>query len=224
MTAPDLDVSKFEPGAQGDASGWHLIVKSLDQVERRAGLIEAKQRGRIGRIEERPVATGLWVRGRSKIAEFREPRGLARVGDGRFLLAEVGSVLLVDSEARILQRFSHPFFAFLHSVSFDPANNRFLVVSSGYDCLIEMDLGGRVTWEWFAWEHGFNPSLDGVYLCRDAAVAQKYGAEGKPVALVDPGKLGAHGLMTSQRSNHPNSACYHPWRADRVLATVAPRD
>ena len=226
-----VDVSRFAVGTELYTGPLHVMVKSLDQVERRVRLIEAKQRGRIGRIEERPIATGLWARfdispgsrldrDSGRISEFSEPRGLAEVAPGKFLLSDISSVMLVDSEAKVLRRYTHPFFAFLHSVSFDRASGRFLVVSSGYDCLIEMDLEGRVSWEWFAWEHGFNPSLDGTYLCRSETSANRYRAEGKQAVLVDPVKLGALGLMTSQRSNHPNSACYHPADRNRVLATL----
>jgi hypothetical protein len=226
-----IDVSRFAASTQGYAGPMHMVIKSLDQVERRARLVEAKQRGRIGRIEERPIATGLWVRvarigecriGRrtAQVTELREPRGLVQIAPDRFLLADVSSVLLMDAAARVERRFTHPFFAFLHSVSFDREHGRFLVVSSGYDCLIEMDLDGRVWWEWFAWEHGFNPSLDGVYLCRSEALEDRYKRAGKKAVLVDPAKLGEFGLMTSQRSNHPNSTCYHPADRNRVLATL----
>jgi len=226
-----VDVASFRGSDRLYSGALHLIVKSLDQLERRARLVEAKRRGRIGRIEERPVATGLWARtghlgeGRidratAEVAEFREPRGLAQIAPNRFLLSDVSSVLLLDAAGRVERRFTHPFFAFLHSVSFDRPRGCFLVVSSGYDCLIEMDLEGRVRWEWFAWEHGFNPSLDGAYLCRSEALAERYRREGKRAVLVDPSKLGELGLMTSQRSNHPNSACYHPADRSRILATL----
>jgi hypothetical protein len=194
-------------------------------------LIEAKQRGRLGRIEHRDVATGLWVqfslsegsrvtRASGRVVEYPEPRGLADIGDGRFLVSDINRVMLVDSEANVLRTFNHPYFAFLHSVSFDQAASRFVVVSSGYDALIEMDLQGNLCWEWFAWEHGFNPTLDGVYLSRREDLVRQWQAEGKTVAMIDPLKLGALGMMTSQRSNHPNSACYHPVDRNRVLVTL----
>lgn len=226
-----IDVSSFHEGGALFSKPLHLIVKSLDQVERRIRLIAAKQRGRLGRIEHRDVATGLWVRfslsegskvtrESGRVVEYREPRGLADMGDGRFLVSDINRVMLVDSEANILCAFTHPYFAFLHSVSFDRAASRFLVVSSGYDALIEMDLQGNVCWEWFAWEHGFNPTLDGVYLCRRDDLLRQWQAEGKTVVMIDPLKLGALGMMTSQRSNHPNSACYHPADRNRVLVTL----
>src|SRR5437870_4710206 len=194
-----VDVSTYQNGGPVFSKPLHLIVKSLDQVERRSRLIESKQRGRIGRIESREIETGLWVRlslshdgtinrNSSRVTEFREPRGLVDLGDGRFLISDVNRVMLVDSDARILREYTHPFFSFLHSISFDEDTQRFLVVSPGYDCLIEMDLQGNVCWEWFAWEHGFNPTLDGIYLCRTSEHLRELQAEGKMVLLVDPSK------------------------------------
>jgi hypothetical protein len=83
-----------------------------------------------------------------------------------------------------------------------------------------MDLQGKVLWEWFTWEHGFNPTLDGVYLCRQDSLFRQWQAEGKNAVLIDPAKLGALGMMTSQRSNHPNSACYYPEDRNRILVTL----
>ena len=226
-----IDVSAYQRGGVVFRKPLHLIVKSLDQVERRARLIESKQRGRIGRIEAREIATGLWARlslphdgvidrSSCRIGEFREPRGLVDLGDGKFLISDVDRVMRVDADARVLREYSHPFFSFLHSISFDRIAGRFLVVSSGYDCLIEMDLDGKVCWEWYAWEHGFNPTLDGIYLCRTKQHLADLQAYGKTAVLVEPSKLGAYGLMTSQRSNHPNSACYHSSDRNRVLVTL----
>lgn len=231
MTNRSIDVSTFAPEAEFGGR-LHLVVKSQDQIERRARMIASLKPGqRLGRMEHRDIATGLWVqcdlregkivcRENSKVFEFREPRGLAALGDGRFLLSDVDSVLLVDADAHVLKTYSHPFFAFLHSVSFDSDSQRFLVVSSGYDCLVEMDLEGNVCWEWFAWEHGFNPTLEGVYMFRSQEQANRMRAMGNQVLYVDPNKYKSYGLLTSQRSNHPNSGCYHQQKKDVVLVTL----
>ncbi len=231
MSEKIIDVSTFERGGIEFRSPLHLVVKSLDQVERRARLVASLRQGKIGRMEHREISTGLWVqctleegrvlgRENSRTFEFREPRGLAPVGDGKYLLSDVNRVLLVDADANILKEYRHPFFAFLHSVSYDSRTGKFLVISSGYDCLIEMDLQGNLCWEWCAWENGFNPTLEGVYLCRSADEAEKLRAEGREVVHVDPQKHQEYGLMTSQRSNHPNSGCYHPADGNLVLATL----
>ena len=226
-----IDISSFKNGDAEFLPPLHLIVKSQDQVERRQRLVAAKQRGRIGRIEHREVATGLWVRcalenGKvierttSRVVEYLEPRGLVEVGENLFLLSDVSRVMLLDRDANIIKEYTHPFFAFLHSISFNKETQRFFVVSSGYDCLIEMDLEGNVCWEWFAWEHGFNPTLDGVYLCRDGKQAEELKANGKKAVFVDPAEYKSYGMMTSLRSNHPNSGSYHPANKHVVLVTL----
>lgn len=227
-----IDVSIFEQGDPLFKKSLYLIVKSQDQIERRARMIAILCQGKkIGRMEYRDIASGLLVRcslsengvlsrDTSLVFEFQEPRGLAPIGDGRFLLSDVSRVMLIDSDANIIQIYTHPYFAFLHSVSYDSESQHFLVVSSGYDCLIEMDLQGNVCWEWFTWEHGFNPTSEGVYLCRTSAQADEFASQGKEALFVDPLKYKAYGLMTSQRSNHPNSGCYHPSDRNVVLATM----
>lgn len=231
ISAPITDVSSFEKSKGLFNTSLYLLVKSQDQIERRARLVVPLRQGKLGRMEQRDISEGLWVqcslhedevisRDTSRVFEFREPRGLAALGDGRFLLTDVDSVMLVDSDAKILRTYSHPFFAFLHSVSFNRESQRFFVVSSGYDCLVEMDLDGKICWEWFAWEHGFNPTLEGVYLYRSQKQADEMKALGYEVLFVDPKKYKSYGLMTSQRSNHPNSGCYHPTKNNVVLVTL----
>jgi len=220
------DPSAFAPIAV------YLVVKSQDQLERRRRLIAAVERKRIGRIEERPVAEGLVVsallepgrridRGScTAVLRFREPRGLVRLDDGTLLVAEIDRVVQIDGGGRELREYRHPLFAFLHSIELDADRRRLLVVCSGYDALIEIDLAsGAVRWEWQSWEHGFNPSEDGIHLSRRPEQYREFLAKGLPARLIEPDRLGAHGLMTSERTNHPNSACYEPRDAGKVLVT-----
>src|ERR1700730_13460891 len=83
----------------------YLVVKSQDQIERRWRLIEAVKMGRIGRIEDRPVADGLVVRAvissgqqinrqtAISIATYREPRGLVLTADGGMLVSEIDRIV-----------------------------------------------------------------------------------------------------------------------------------
>lgn len=228
------DVAQFrcDPGAFEPLDVF-LVVKSQDQLERRARLIAAVQSDRIGRFEQRPVAEGLVVAatlapGRkverttcAVVRTYREPRGLVLLDDGTMLVAEIDRILHVDGDGGALREYRHPLFAFLHSIELSADGKRLLVVSSGYDILVELDLAsGAPVWEWLTWEHGFNPSHDGVYLARKPELYRDYVARGLKALLVEPAKLGAHGLMTRARTNHPNSACYHPRDPDTVLATL----
>jgi len=210
-----------------------LVVKSQDQIERRQRLIESLRSGRIGRIEERPIAEGLVVGATLRpgrrvdrataalVREHREPRGLALMDGGEMLVAEIDRVLHLDGPGLVRREYRHPLFGFLHSIELSADRRRALLVSSGYDTLLELDLAtGATPWEWTSWEHGFNPGEDGTYLARTEVAYRQLVGQGLPARLVDPARLGAHGLMTSARTNHPNSACYHPRDPGKVLATL----
>jgi hypothetical protein len=231
-TIDDIAGYRLDPSAFA-ACEVYLVVKSQDQLERRRRLIADVERGRIGRLEERPIAEGLVVSavlepGRridrsscTRVLNFREPRGLVRLEDGTLLVAEIDRIVHVEPGGRELRQYRHPLFAFLHSIELAADRRRLLAVSSGYDALIEIDLAsGDALWEWITWEHGFNPSVEGIHLTRRAEHYRELVAEGVPARLIEPERLGAHGLTTSERTNHPNSACYDPRDPGKILATL----
>lgn len=209
-----------------------LVVKSQDQLERRRRLIESVKGGRIGRFAERPVSEGLVVRARiepgiaidrgsaEQVWTFREPRGLILGEDGGMLVSEIDRVIALDAAGRELRDYRAPGFGFLHAIVPSRDGRRILVVSTGYDLLAELDLAsGAVVWDWLTWEHGFNPNLDGVYLARDPARHAAFLERGLPARLIDFSEPSTHGLMTTARTNHPNSASYGRTSDDVILAT-----
>lgn len=220
------------PGLAGGLEIF-LVVKSLDQVARRKRLIETREQGRIGRVAPRPVADGLVVRTRlsprcavdfstSEIfLRLPEPRAFRRLPDGRYGVNAVDRVLVVGEDGRIERSFTHPYFAFLHSLDVHPEGDRVLVVSAGFDALFEIDLGsGAVSWEWFGWDHGFNPTERGVYLTNSAAKQQRLAAQGFDAEYVDPRRYGAQGLLTGYRTTHPSHASYGRSRGQTIMATL----
>jgi hypothetical protein len=54
----------------------------------------------------------------------------------------------------LVHRFQHPWFNELHSIDATPEG--FLVTSSGTDLIAELDMRGRIVWEYFLFEHGFS--------------------------------------------------------------------
>ncbi len=228
-----IDVSTFARVDRGwDELLAYLVVKSLDQIERRQRMIESKKRGTIGRIEARPVAEGLLCLAELRPGRFidansahfchtfREPRGLVRLDDHRLLLAEIAAVLEINETGEILNRFQHGYFGFLHSVDYHPGRNTFLVVSSGYDCLFEISREHHeVEWGWFAWDHGFC-APDGTRFVRSPKQAERLQQEGIKARYIDPKKYGEQGILTSQRTNHPNSACYNPYAENSIIVTL----
>jgi hypothetical protein len=223
---------RFDPRAFSPIN-LYLVVKSQDQKERRSRLIDATKKGRIGRFEERPVAEGLVVKGRldsprgifdtssSSVLKLREPRGLVLLDDGTMLVAEIDRVLHIETSGHVLRSYSLPGFGFLHSIERSADRTKLLVVCSGYDLIAEIDLAsGELVWDWLAWEHGFNPNLDGTYLARDPELYEGFTKRGRRARLIDFTQRNAHGLMTTERSNHPNTACYSSVSEPLVLVTL----
>lgn len=228
----DVSTWRREVGLIGDIEVF-LVVKSTDQIKRRQRLIESKQRNTIGRIKNRPISLGMLVNVNLGVSEvisedsanfhrtFSEPRGLTTLGDGSYLLAEVGAVHMLNPDASVRKTFDDPWFAFLHSIHKHPIDNLALIVSSGYDAIIEIDYTKwKKTWSWFGWEHGFNPAPDNTYLTRSAEHAARLLRDGKATKLVHPSDYGVIGLTTSFRTTHPSSAMYMPDDPGSIVATL----
>ena len=183
-------------------------------------MLESRKGGRFGRLQPRPVATGLLssvhlTNGKALVQwtrEFREPRHIKRHLEGGYLLTEINRLLFVDEEGQVRDFYHHPFFSFLHTVDLSPDHQRALVTSAGFDSVIELDLTTHAeTLSWFAWDHGFNPDNDGVWLTANRDIYGRYRSEGKEALLIDPSEYGEQGLVTARRSAHPNVAVYDPY-------------
>lgn len=222
-----IDVSTFSP-VEGmlDGTSWLFVIKSQDQLERRRRMLESRKGKKFGRIGARETAFGLLTKlrfdgGRVETEtrqELREPRHIKRHPQGGFLVSEIDRVHHIDEKGKVKKTYTHPLFGFLHTVDVSKDGARMLVVSSGYDSLFEIDLSsGEETFRWVAWEHGFNPDEDGVWLAADSEHYARYHAEGKQALLIDPAEYGEQGLVTARRSAHPNVAVYNVYDGGRTI-------
>lgn len=220
-----IDVSQFaRTSGVLEGTPWYLVIKSQDQLARRARMAASRRRGRFGRIQPRPVAEGLLVRGELRggtleiewSRPFREPRHLRGLNRNELLLTEINRLLRIDKTGQVLGEYRHPFFAFLHTIDVLSEPSTALIASPGYDSVIELDLeSGRPTMHWVAWEHGFNPDESGAWLAANRDTYERYRAEGKTALLIDPDEHGDQGLITARRSAHPNAAMYDPYDDNR---------
>ncbi|MBS3763408.1 MAG: hypothetical protein KGZ25_08920 [Planctomycetes bacterium] len=212
----------------------YVVVKSQDQIQRRKRMLEGRDKGRFGRVKPRPVGSGLLVTGRlekgefqvEKQAEFDEPRHLHILPDGGLLMTEIDRLLFLNPDTFAVDDIiTHPYFAFLHTIDVSADGRYGLVVSSGYDAVFEVDLSAReVVSGWFAWEHGFNPDADGVWLAASPERAEQYEREGKDALYVDCADYGRQGLLTARRTAHPNMAVYDPYDDERSFLVSAGHD
>lgn len=87
--------------------------------------------------------------------------------------------------ASVVSRFRHPFFNHIHTLDRTP--NGLLLSSSGTDLLVEVDEAGKILWEYFLFEHGYDKRFR---LGQSFSRTEDYNRRYLPAAL----------------STHPNSA------------------
>ena len=106
-------------------------------------------------------------------------------------LAGANYVWLIDMESGEVRSCQIPRLSQSHTVQFSHDGKRLLVVSSGFDAVIEFDTeSGEVAWQWFAWGHDYAQSKLGHYVVRSPQKSELLKAMGKEVLLVnDPSKF-----------------------------------
>lgn len=113
----------------------------------------------------------------------------------------------------------HPWLSQAHSVQFSADGKRLLAASTGFDAVLEFFTNsGKVSWEWFAWDHGIDRSMLGHYLVRDREKKDALAALGKKVMLVDDPSLFEFGIATRVIPAHLNSARYD--KDGRILVSM----
>ena len=211
-----------------------VTVKTTLQVEknhRQEEYMKRPQAEVFGREAARPYLLGIvaafslahdridWTLAESKWAfSTVEPYGVDAWGN-KMALATANSVQVIDmttGEGRVCQS---PWLNQGHTVEFSADGKRLLVGAAGFDAVFEFDTAtGKVIWEWFAWDHGFDQSKMGHYVVRSAAKYETLVAMGHEVLLVDDPTKYKFGLPTRQKPAHLNSACYNS--DGRILVTL----
>jgi hypothetical protein len=223
FSSEPLIAYKYDPGL-GRREEVVITVKTTLQLEkndRQAENMKSPSPGVFGREAARPYLLGIvaafslahdrfdWSLAESKWAfSSVEPYGVDAWGN-KMALATANSVRLIDmgtGEERFCQ---NPWLNQAHTVEFSADGKRLLVGSAGFDAVFEFDTAnGKVIWEWFAWDHGFDRSKLGHYVVRSAARSETLAAMGHEVLLVDDPEKYKFGVPTRQKPAHLNSACY----------------
>lgn len=95
-----------------------------------------------------------------RAVELSMPAGMA-LTDNNVLVASIDTIHEFTTDLVPVQQdvISLPSFNLLHSMS--RTRHGYLVASTGLDVIIEFALDGRVLWEWWAVDHGFEYTPDG---------------------------------------------------------------
>ena len=159
-----------------------LTVKTTQQLEKNDFQAEHLKRPSpevFGRVAARPYVLGIvaafsldndrfdWSLVESKwVFSVVEPYGVDTRGN-KIALATASSVRLIDINSGKERGCQNPWLNQGHTVEFSADGKKLLVGSSGFDAVFEFDtVSGKVIWEWFAWDHGFERSKLGHYVVR----------------------------------------------------------
>lgn len=208
-----------------------LTVKSFDLQAIRKRYIASRNNksGKAGSVERRKVSEGGLVYmaiENGKIVEEKvltrlpEPRGI-QVQENLLGISSENTIYL--SSAKTTRSITHPWFSYIHTLDFSADGKRMIVASSGLDCLFEIDLESlETTFEWFAWENGFQTAHDpatgsAVLLTRKPEEAAKFAAQNLHHLLISDPQ--AQVLPTAKRAAFINSVCYDTETKGQLLAT-----
>ena len=148
--------------------------------------------------------------------QIKEPFGLDQHGP-RLAVAAGNEVRIYDTDTEVNHVYRNPWFAQLHSVYFSADGERLLVVSTGFDTVLEFDVSRReLTFAWNAWENGFDTSPAGIRIRRgSASISSK---RPRTICVNDPLAWNGFGLPTGLTATHLNNARYSG--PDSILTTL----
>lgn len=210
-----------------------ITIKSfnLQAIRKRYIASRSNKIGKTGSVERRKPAKGGIASLKLKsgkieklsiIAELHEPRGI-HYTDSLLAVATENSVHIIQKDG-ISFRLNSPWFSYIHTVEFNPNNpDLILISSSGFDLIQEYNYKkNELTFEWLAWEHGFNEAFDPttkekVFLTRSPQEANQFARSKKNFFLIK--NPTTDHLPTAKRAAFINSACYHPKDSSVFIAT-----
>ena len=205
-----------------------ITIKSFDLQAIRQRYLKTKNKksNRAGSVERRSVTEGglaslVIKKGEIKIQEvllhLPEPRGID-IQDGVLAISSENKVYIFHDNQ--ITEIENDWFSYIHTVSLK--KDHVLISSSGFDAIFEYNFKTKKqTFEWFAWENGFDHGLNAegekVYLTRDHNKAEELKLKGLKYLYITNPKEQA--LPTSQRAAFINSVIYDPYDKNKIIAT-----
>ncbi len=211
---------------------FQITVKSFDIQKIRKRYLKSRKNSfsKTGSVERREVAIGglvslLISKGQTKntdiLTRVPEPRGVD-AHTGSIAFSSENKVFIIHNDK--VTELNDLWFSYIHTVCFNPdKKSKLLVSSSGFEAIFEYDfLSGKKEYEWFAWEHGFNKSVDSVhqkevFLTRNKLDYDLFKKQGKECIYInDPAN---QVLPTAKRAAFINSVIYNPNQKNEIIAT-----
>jgi hypothetical protein len=220
----DLNTFKRDHTFYGEL---HLMatVKNFDLQAIRKRYLESKKNksALTGSVERRPPAMGGLVACRldkgqlldyKVLSAMKEPRGIAS-SKGQLAYSSENVVHLIKDGQK--KDINDPWFSYIHTVDFSKDGKRILVSSSGFDVIFECDVEtGHRTYEWWAWENGFDKGKDPKTGEATRLSRVDLAATGPMMVISDPTR---DVLPTAMRAAFINSVEYDKENEQKMIAT-----
>ena len=233
MSMEQIDLSKYKKDHKFYPEFKLLVtIKSFDLQAIRERYLKNKNKksNRTGSVSRRETAIGGIAELTIKEGDIKSLEILTKLPEPRGV-DSFENIAAFSSENKVhvlygekLKTITNRWFSYIHTVDINRKHkNTLLVSSSGFDCIFEYSLSEKEkTFEWFAWENGFDHGLDPetgekLFLTRKKEVAEKYQAEGKKhLHISDPKN---QKLPTAKRAAFINSVVYDPTHEKNIIAT-----
>ena len=230
MNKLDLNTFKRDNSFYGELN-LLLTVKSFELKKIRERYLASKKNNnsKVGSVERREKARGGIIEIKikdgsvlyeNKIIDCVEPRGIDLI-DTYFAFSSENKVFIVDeNKINVIQ---DDWFSYIHTVKFSPCKKNILISSSGFDVIFEFDVFLlSKKFEWFAWENGFNKSVDKnnkeLFLTKDEKKAKAWERDHINFKLIKTPNSGS--LPTALRAAFINSVNYNNQNSNQLLATL----
>lgn len=166
----EIDVAQFrEEPSLGNGIPLAIQLKGHNRMDRIKRRNDQNSQGRSGSVKDRPISIGavMAINDLSGLdflsadnleykLDLPDSRGIAALGNDIYF-GSVDKIYHINVQNRTKSTLVHPWFAFIHSLQLTEDGKRILVTSPGFDRIIELDTNvGDPTWEWSAWDHGYN--------------------------------------------------------------------
>lgn len=232
MKTIDLNTFKIDHNFYGNID-LVITIKSFDLQAIRKRYIDTKNKesNRTGSVERRKVTNGGvallnidsgTIKMKEVVAELPEPRGIDIHNAEIFSVSSENKVYIFSKGQ--LSTLTNPWFSYIHTVHFNDDASRLLISSSGFDSIFEYDFSTlQSTFEWFAWENGYNQGRDPqtgslFYITRKKDEALKYEKQNETFLLIDDPKNQV--LPTAKRAAFINSVKYNALESEKIIATL----
>ena len=167
----EIDISQFsEKPSLFEGLSLLATIKSMDlgAIQKRYLQSQQNKNHKAGSKTRRAPALGaitLYHFSTNSIPDYRiltkckEPRGIDTFKDQ---LAYSSDKTVFISTPDIQKKLNHPWFSYIHTVKWNPYHPyELLISSSGYDSIFIYNIiKEEFTFEWFAWENGFEYGSD----------------------------------------------------------------